>query len=221
MNLIEQTLTSLQVAEMIEKTHANLLKDIRRYSSQLGEVKIDFSDFWKEDTYKSEQGKAIACYLVTKKGCEFIAHKLTGVKGTAFTARYINAFHDMEQKIKEQQKPKQIENLAPWEREDWTLGTSAPKWPTPPDRIWYTANKPRINEICKTMEISHKMFFHRLLMELANWFNIKDRKELYRATYGIYPAYNMDLLDEFEDMEDVAENYLDFLEISLHNYKKR
>lgn len=31
-----------------------------------------------------------------KKGCEFIAHKMTGQKGTEFTARYINRFHEME-----------------------------------------------------------------------------------------------------------------------------
>lgn len=36
------------------------------------------------------------CYRITKKGCEFIAHKLTGTKGTEFTARYINKFHQME-----------------------------------------------------------------------------------------------------------------------------
>ena len=42
------------------------------------------------------------CYLVTKKGCEFIAHKLTGVKGTEFTAKYINRFHEMEDTIKTQ-----------------------------------------------------------------------------------------------------------------------
>ena len=40
------------------------------------------------------------CYQVTKKGCEFIAHKLTGVKGTEFTAKYINRFHEMEDAIK-------------------------------------------------------------------------------------------------------------------------
>lgn len=44
----EQTLTSMEVAEMVEKTHANMLKDIRRYCKQLGEVKIDFSDFFTE-----------------------------------------------------------------------------------------------------------------------------------------------------------------------------
>lgn len=37
------------------------------------------------------------CFMVTKKGCEFIAHKLTGQKGTEFTARYINRFHEMEE----------------------------------------------------------------------------------------------------------------------------
>lgn len=39
------------------------------------------------------------CFLVTKKGCEFIAHKLTGQKGTEFTARYINRFHEMENEL--------------------------------------------------------------------------------------------------------------------------
>ena len=37
----------------------------------------------------------------TKKGCEFVAHKLTGTKGTEFTARYINRFHDMEEALKD------------------------------------------------------------------------------------------------------------------------
>ena len=37
--------------------------------------------------------------MVTKKGCEFIAHKLTGVKGAEFTAKYIDRFHQMEETI--------------------------------------------------------------------------------------------------------------------------
>lgn len=74
---IEQMLTSVEVSEMVEKTHANLMKDIRRYATQLGEVKIDFSDFFRESTYKSGQNKELPCYCITKKGCEFIARKLT------------------------------------------------------------------------------------------------------------------------------------------------
>lgn len=65
------------------------------------EIKIDLTDFFRESTYKDGQGKERPCYDITKKGCEFIAHKLTGVKGTAFTAQYINRFHDMENAIKQ------------------------------------------------------------------------------------------------------------------------
>lgn len=77
------------------------MRDIRRYVKQLGESNFAFSDFFIESTYQSEQGKILPCYMVTKKGCEFIANKLTGVKGTKFTATYINRFHEMEDALEE------------------------------------------------------------------------------------------------------------------------
>lgn len=98
---IEQTLDSREVAEMVEKNHKDLMRDIRRYVEQLGERKIAPSDFFQESTYQNSQNKTMPCYSITKKGCEFIAHKLTGIKGTEFTARYINRFHDMENTIRE------------------------------------------------------------------------------------------------------------------------
>lgn len=102
MNELEQKyLDSREVAEMVGKAHNDLLKDIRRYCEQLGQGKISQSDFFTESTYQNSQNKTMPCYLVTKKGCEFIAHKLTGVKGTEFTAKYINRFHEMEGIIKE------------------------------------------------------------------------------------------------------------------------
>lgn len=101
MKQIEQTISSIEVAEMVEKAHNDLLKDIRRYCEQLGQGKIPQSDFFKASTYKNRQNKTMPCYNVTKKGCEFIAHKLTGVKGTEFTAKYINRFHDMEDTIRQ------------------------------------------------------------------------------------------------------------------------
>lgn len=115
MKQIEQTISSIEVAEMVEKAHNDLLKDIRRYCEQLGQGKIPQSDFFKESTYKNRQNKTMPCYNVTKKGCEFIAHKLTGVKGTEFTAKYINRFHDMEdtirQGIPQKDKPSHKEKL--------------------------------------------------------------------------------------------------------------
>ena len=111
MNQIEQTLDSREVAEMVRKEHKNLMRDVRSYVKELGELKIEPTDFFRENAYKTEQNKTLPCYDITKKGCEFIAHKLTGIKGTEFTARYINRFHDMEDIIceeipKKQDKPK-------------------------------------------------------------------------------------------------------------------
>ena len=101
METLEQKfIDSREVAEMVGKQHNELLKDIRRYAGQLGEGKIPQSDFFTESTYVNSQNKKMPCYQVTKKGCEFIAHKLTGVKGTEFTAKYINRFHEMEDAIK-------------------------------------------------------------------------------------------------------------------------
>lgn len=96
----EKTISSLEVAEMVEKKHYNLIRDIKGYVDELTELKIEFSDFFRESTYKDSTGRTLPRYDITKKGCEFIAYKLTGIKGTKFTALYINRFHDMEEQLK-------------------------------------------------------------------------------------------------------------------------
>lgn len=96
MQHLEQVIDSREVAEMVEKQHYELMKDIRRYERQFNQGKIPFVDFFINSSYKDKKGEERPCYLITKKGCEFIAHKMTGTKGTIFTARYINRFHDME-----------------------------------------------------------------------------------------------------------------------------
>lgn len=103
MNLEQKTITSMEVADMVGKDHKGLLRDIRRYVSQFNESKIALVDFFTESTYTDAKGENRPCYLVTKKGCDFIAHKLTGPKGTVFTAKYIDKFHEMEEVI---QKPR-------------------------------------------------------------------------------------------------------------------
>ena len=100
MEQLEQFIDSREVAEMVGKEHSKLLRDIRNYVEQLGQANFGQSDFFTESTYVNSQNKKMPCYQVTKKGCEFIAHKLTGVKGTEFTAKYINRFHEMEDAIK-------------------------------------------------------------------------------------------------------------------------
>lgn len=107
----ELTVTSLEVAKMVVgKEHSKLLRDIKRYSNQLAEANIGLSEFFREGTYKDSTRRTLPCYEITKKGCEFIAHKLTGTKGTAFTAKYINRFYEMESKLLSQTPASLSEN---------------------------------------------------------------------------------------------------------------
>lgn len=106
-----EAVDSRQVAEAIGKEHKNLIRDIRTYCEHLGELRFELTDFFIESTYTSEQNKEMPCYLCTRKGCEMIANKLTGQKGVAFTALYINAFHAMETNIREQDSRKAFTEL--------------------------------------------------------------------------------------------------------------
>ena len=99
MDRIEQTISSVEVAEMVGKAHNKLMRDIREYIDQLAQSNLGHDEFFNESTYVDNNNRTRPCYQITKKGCEFIAHKLTGIKGTEFTARYIERFHDMEQLI--------------------------------------------------------------------------------------------------------------------------
>ncbi len=101
------TLDSREVAQMVEKRHADLLRDIETYRKYLVEgqnAKLRSDDFFLESSYKSGTGKTYKNYQITKKGCELIAHKMTGEKGTIFSAAYINRFHEMEAALRRPQQ---------------------------------------------------------------------------------------------------------------------
>ena len=96
------TITSLEVAEMTGKTHYNLLRSIASYEKHFTELNFELSSYFQPSTYVDASGKENKSYNITKKGCEFIAHKMTGIKGTEFTVKYIERFHEMEQAISRQ-----------------------------------------------------------------------------------------------------------------------
>lgn len=73
---------------MMEVRHADLIGKIERHTTILEKVnERNFSlvDLWQLSSYKDAQGKERKEYQVTKKGCEFLAHKTTGEKGDLFT----------------------------------------------------------------------------------------------------------------------------------------
>lgn len=227
MQVMYSTLTSMEVAEMVEKTHDNLIKSIRRYSKYIDEsnasldavkndavseednlkqlknevVKaetIDLQEFWTESQYKDGKGQTRPCYNITKKGCEFIAHKCTGRKGTVFTARYINRFHEMEHEItgKRLETKGKVPNVA--------------NCPAPPAKNWYRKNLWKIKPCAVKMYCSVEEFLDFLFEYLNNFFDTLKAKEIYEEQTGNKLEKDVDLLDFFPDMGERAQEILDF-----------
>lgn len=94
---IEQTITTLEIAEMMGMRHDRVLRklegqDVRgKHTEGIIEIlthhNLGASDYFIPSTYKDESGKENKCYKVTKLGCDFLANKFNGEKGIVFTAR--------------------------------------------------------------------------------------------------------------------------------------
>lgn len=112
-----QTITTLEIAEMMETPHYEILRKLEGTTNadgstkQIGIIpvltdgKIPVSDYFSVSAYKDASGKENRCYNVTKIGCDFLANKFTGEKGILFTARYVKRFDEMENHIKREDRP--------------------------------------------------------------------------------------------------------------------
>ncbi|PNZ09066.1 transcriptional regulator [Staphylococcus equorum subsp. linens] len=95
---------SREVAEMVGKQHKNLIRDIENYEGViLQSSKLSLDDYFIQSTYLGGNNQNYKHYLLTKKGCDMVANKMTGAKGTLFTAMYVDAFHKMDEHIKQSQ----------------------------------------------------------------------------------------------------------------------
>lgn len=102
---IIEVVDSRQVAEIINKNHKDLMRSIREYINVMSKsIERNFApnEFFIESSYKDSIGRTLPCYLLTKKGCEMVANKMTGEKGILFTAAYVTAFNQMEKRVQSQ-----------------------------------------------------------------------------------------------------------------------
>ncbi len=77
----QQVVDSREVAEMVGKPHNDLMKSIRTYSNYISnQGEISLVDFFIESSYQDNKGEVRPCYLLTKKGCDMVANKMTGEK---------------------------------------------------------------------------------------------------------------------------------------------
>lgn len=107
-----QTITTLEIAEMMDVPHYDILKKLEgTFNSDgstkqigiiptLGKGNFPVTDYFVKSTYITGQNKEMPCYLATKMGCDFLANKFTGEKGIIFTAKYVKRFHEMEDEVK-------------------------------------------------------------------------------------------------------------------------
>ena len=81
---IEQTITTLEIAEMMGVQHCDILrklegrKDRKGYIQILNESHLALVDYFQESSYVDTKGEPRKCYKVTKMGCDFLANKFTG-----------------------------------------------------------------------------------------------------------------------------------------------
>lgn len=105
---------SRDVAAMVGKNHAHLIRDIRQYVQFMeAETKFGSGDFFMESSYADANGQERPCYLITKKGCDMIANKMTGKKGVLFTAAYVTAFEQMREALNSPVTARQIPDVSP------------------------------------------------------------------------------------------------------------
>ena len=227
-----QCMDSREVAEIMEKEHKNLLRDIARYYKELNQLNFEPIEFFMESTYRDNHGRKYKCYLVTKKGCEFIAHKLTGIKGTKFTATYINRFHEMEDKLKEnelieiRELANQVADLKMLFQGLQNSGiitkhteSRLPKAkmrtgkllerPTPISEDWYERNRARIYTACVEYGVKYSDIYHSILKRCAEKYDLEAANEVYRQEVGSYPRYAMDIVSYFPELAEVADEFLD------------
>ena len=99
---------SREVAEMMGKTHSEIIQYLEGLNYKDGRVKItgiiptleqsgdlQVANYFLESTY-NDRGRTKKCYLVTKMGCELLGNKQQGEKGILFNILFNDRFKTME-----------------------------------------------------------------------------------------------------------------------------
>lgn len=103
--------SSLQVAEVFDKQHKNVVQAIENkiYSA---ENSAQYDSMFSKGFYKDRSGKSNPMYYMNRDGFSFIAFGFTGKKADAFKLKYIEAFNSMEEQVKLPTSPREIARLA-------------------------------------------------------------------------------------------------------------
>lgn len=96
--------SSRNIAEKFGKLHKDVLESIR----QIIKAENSALTFYRKTSYKAGTGKSYPEYLMNKDGFMLLVMGFTGKAAMDIKIAYINAFNEMEAKLREMSKPKQI-----------------------------------------------------------------------------------------------------------------
>lgn len=211
MRQLEQTITTLEIAEMMEVKHWQILrkldgtKKVKGIIQILSDNKIVVADFFQESSYTDEQGKERPCYKVTKLGCDFLANKFNGEKGIVFTARYVKRFADMEKAIKKPQ-------AALLKNDDLFADCYISKQQLDASRgAWFRKNNWKLKIIMEQFGWTRKFLYHKILVELSDIYDLELEEKFYVQRFGYRPEYKLDLLDGSKSLARLATGYINYL----------
>lgn len=96
--------SSRQVAEYFGKEHRNILRDIENIIIQGSMLNFEHTQMFHKTTYINEQNKQqYPMYLMNKDGFSLLVMGFTGKEALKWKIKYIEAFNDMEQYLKQLQ----------------------------------------------------------------------------------------------------------------------
>ena len=86
--MAEMTMTSQEAAGMAEVEHANMKRSIERHINSMRKRGINPDEYFREEYYENRKGYESVRYLITYKGCEYLAQKMEFLHGAEFSAKY-------------------------------------------------------------------------------------------------------------------------------------
>ena len=78
-------------------------------------------------------------------------------------------------------------------------------------KTWSEKNLWKFKKICHDMDWEMKYLHHKILTEVGDLWNLDVFKDQYFEKYYREPKYNMDLINEFPHLQEIANKYLNYL----------
>jgi Rha family phage regulatory protein len=213
--------TSLKVAEVFEKEHKNVLRDIKELIQEISEQEDVGQLIFEPSYYINLQGKSQPMYLMSKDAFTMLVMGYNGKKATSFKMKYIQAFNKMESHIREMQK-------TILSNDELAL-------------IFNLINFFRYLEHCKQIEEKHKTTFivsrqkenkpyadlakqfyvmRNNLLEIGNTKQLQERYKKYCLTHpNVRYISNVDkflMVFSMDKYESIRHAIADFLKLELH-----